>query len=159
MRFRSAAVDTVPRLRAVRLPASKVVALAGSCAVLVLSGACSEAPEQPTKSFSRDTSDTRVYTAYRQSDDRRVERVDLGARARFIRVRIECSADEGWVSVTLADKSGSMSCARPVGGGSIAFGNAGGTSGPTDFEIRAPKDAEWSIAVDTRARAFDPTGS
>ena len=135
------------------------MALAGSCAVLVLSGACSEAPEQPTKSFSRDTSDTRVFTAYRQSDDRRVERVDLGAEARYVRVRIECSADQGSVSVSLADKSGSMSCGRPVNGGSIAFANAGGTTGPTDLEIRAPKDAEWSIAVDTRARAFDPTSS
>lgn len=129
------------------------------CAIALLTGGCSETSGQPTRSFSRDIADTRVFTAYRQAGTSRQENVHLSARARYIRVRIECSGDEGWVSVVLATRSGAIGCARPVGGGSFAFENAEGVQGSTNLRIRASKGARWSIAVDARARAYDATNS
>lgn len=129
------------------------------CALILLAEGCSETSQQPTNSFPRDIADTRVFTAYRQAGMSRLENVQLSARARYIRVRIECSGAKGWVSVVLANKSGAIGCGRPLGGGSFAFGNAKGVQGPANLRIRASKGAEWSIAVDTRSQAYDDNNS
>ena len=106
---------------------------------------------QPTGRFSRDVDDTRVFTAYRQTQATRSETVRLPADARHVRVRIECSGDDrALVKVRVAGRFGAIGCGHPVAGGSFSFRNRTGARGDVPLEIRAPKGSTWSVAIETR---------